>query len=179
MDVLIKWIVVSDKKAFIFFNHKINNRILDTIMTRLTHFGGATFTISSLLICILLFNNIIRIWSLEALLSLSISHILAQIIKKNYGRPRPYLSITDARTISKPLIDYSFPSGHTTSGFAIATTFALHSNVLALIFLPIAILIGLSRIYLGLHYPTDCIFGALLGTVTSMIVFNIFSYFLI
>ena len=86
--------------------------------------------------------------------------------------------VPQARTIGNPLIDYSFPSGHTTSSFSIAMSFALHSVTFALLLIPLAILVGISRMYLGLHYPTDVLFGGFLGSVTSIMIFNLFTAFI-
>ncbi len=83
--------------------------------------------------------------------------------------------IPDTRVLTNPLIDYSFPSGHSTSSFAIAVVFSLHSIILAMVVLPIAAVVSISRMYLGLHYPTDCAVGVLIGTITSFIVVNFFS----
>jgi membrane-associated phospholipid phosphatase len=69
---------------------------------------------------------------------------------------------------------YSFPSGHTTTVFAAASLFVLLYNDkrINLILLVVAILVGFSRIYLGQHFLEDVIFGALLGTVSSLVVYN-------
>lgn len=172
MQVFVSWLVSNDRNLFSFINTQLRNNVLDYLMPRITHLGGATITVTSLLMLIAFFSGNARSWAIEAFISLSVSHIFVQIIKKIYGRKRPYMVLTNARTFANPLVDYSFPSGHTTSSFAIATAFALHSFVLGLILIPLALMVGISRMYLGLHYPTDCIFGAVLGTVTSIVAIN-------
>jgi undecaprenyl-diphosphatase len=59
---------------------------------------------------------------------------------------------------------FSFPSGHTMTAFAVWASLASAIPTLSLPYLLLAILIGLSRIFLGLHYPTDVLVGALLGS---------------
>ncbi len=161
-----------DYRVFYLVNQKMQIRILDYIMPRITHIGGAIFTIVSMLSMIIFFKNDLRIWALQGLISLAASHLVVQILKKLYQRERPFIKYPDTRIFPKVLYDYSFPSGHTTSSFSIAVAFALHSIGLGMILLPIAFLVALSRMYLGLHYPSDTAMGAMLGTITSFAVVN-------
>ena len=66
--------------------------------------------------------------------------------------------------------DYSFPSGHTAASFSIATTIALNMPRLAIFVFVIAIIVGISRVYLGVHYPTDVAAGIILGTLPALLV---------
>lgn len=170
------WIAANDRYAFHFINHKLKCKLFDFLLPKLTHLGGALCTISSLLLIILLSDSIIRMLAFKALLSLAVSHIIVHIIKKVYCRERPYVTLSAANLGAHPLKDYSFPSGHTTAVFSISIVFALHSLLLAIILVPLAMLIGFSRMYLGLHYPTDCMAGALLGTCSSLFFYFFVSF---
>lgn len=172
---IMNWVTARDINIFSMVNKHLQCKILDFIMPKITHLGGATFTIS--LSVLLLFFEEVRMIALQGLISLTVSHLMVRIIKKNYRRLRPYVSLPGTRTFPNPLHDYSFPSGHTTASFSIAVVFSLHSLALALIIMPLALTIGISRMYLGLHYPTDCIFGALLGSLSSIIIVMIFYFF--
>ncbi len=173
MNRLVTWITTNDTHIFHLVNQQLRCRILDFLLPKITHMGGATFTITSLVLVILFLEGLGRFWAIEALLSLALSHIIVHFIKKIYCRERPYVKLTGVNLSANPLKDYSFPSGHTTAAFSIAVVFALHSIFLAIILLPFATLIGLSRMYLGLHYPTDCFIGALLGIISSMIIVSL------
>lgn len=171
MDRIVTWITTNDIYAFQFINHKLKCKFLDFLLPKITHIGGALFTISSLLLLISFSEFSMRLLALKALLSLTLSHIIVHLIKKVYCRERPYVKLANIHIGANPLKDYSFPSGHTTAVFSIAVVFALHSSLLAITLLPIAILVGFSRMYLGLHYPTDCMVGAFLGTISSFAVY--------
>ncbi len=173
MERMTSWITTRDLNLFKFVNRQLQCKFLDVLMPRMTHLGGATFCIMVLVFCAIFFSGAVTQWSIEAMVSLTISHLIVRVIKSRYHRQRPYLTLANARTFPHPLVDYSFPSGHTTAIFSIAVVFALHSSFLASVLLPLALIVGISRMYLGLHYPTDCIIGALLGTFTAMVVYKL------
>jgi len=81
-------------------------------------------------------------------------------------RQRPLFFLEMASKLSRgpgEILDPSFPSGHSAYAFMMATLLATWFPRYRVIFLIVAGLIGWTRIYLGLHYPTDVIFGGLLG----------------
>ena len=90
------------------------------------------------------------------------------LIKNIVQRPRPYVTFTDLQIIIPQPSEFSFPSGHTSSSFASAAVFYRHLpkkfGVPAVI---LAALIGFSRLYVGVHYPTDVLAGAVMGILLS------------
>ena len=170
MNRLFTWVSTNDVQLIQYVNLQLRCRLLDSTLTKVTHLGGATFTLASLFLLLLIAPAPIKGWSFQALLSLTLSHIAVHVIKKIYCRERPYKKLANILVPPNPLEDYSFPSGHTTAAFSVAVVFALHSFLLAAILLPLASIIGFSRMYLGLHYPTDCIIGAFLGTLSSFMI---------
>lgn len=84
--------------------------------------------------------------------------------QKLYPRLRPYLALPDTNTFRNPLKDHSFPSGHTTAIFASTVPYMIAYPVLTAVLLPLACTVGFSRIYLGLHYPSDVLAGAVIGS---------------
>jgi undecaprenyl-diphosphatase len=88
---------------------------------------------------------------------------------KFFFRPRPYLSSPDIFYLGSTIPDgYSFPSGHTTIAFFLAyvMAFKFHKHpIIVAITYAIAALVGISRIYLGAHYPLDIVGGILFGSL--------------
>lgn len=92
---------------------------------------------------------------------------LAEVLKAATDRPRPYVVDPTLRTPAGKEPDSSFPSGHTTVAFAGATVLAFDTPELAPYGYAFATLVGLSRIYEGVHYPTDVLAGAALGSLVA------------
>ncbi|MFC0473174.1 phosphatase PAP2 family protein [Halalkalibacter kiskunsagensis] len=169
MNRIVNWLSINDNRVFFVVNQLWRCKVLDALLPRITHLGGAIFSLSLLFFLMIIFTNDIRYWAIDAFISLSLGFVSVQIIKKLSCRKRPYLTLPNVNICQNPLKDYSFPSGHTTAAFSIAVVFALHSPLLALSVIPLALLVGISRMYVGLHYPTDCIIGALLGTISAIL----------
>ncbi len=88
---------------------------------------------------------------------------LYKLLKRRTLRPRPYQVRTDIRLCAAPLDQFSFPSGHTLHAVAFTIVAATHFPALAPLLVPFATLVALSRVVLGLHYPSDVAAGAALG----------------
>jgi len=105
-----------------------------------------------------------------ALVALVTATVLGQFI----GRIRPYLvDPSILALIPAPLTEHSFPSGHTATAFAAAVVLTYGSPGLGLIALLAAALVGFGRMATGVHYPSDVIAGALLGSVIGVIVHHV------
>lgn len=96
-------------------------------------------------------------------------------LKNVVARTRPYEVVEGLTRLIEKQSDYSFPSGHTAASFAAAVILFLQLpkkyGIPALI---LAVLISFSRLYLGVHYPTDVLAGAVSGTLIALAVHWIF-----
>ena len=125
-----------------------------------------------LIIVVLFLNKQTRKISLIALTSLLMNLIVCNgLIKPMIGRVRPYERIEVLNILVKEPWDHSFPSGHTSAAFAAAwilyLRFGKKVGIPALI---LATLISFSRLYVGVHYPSDVLGGIFVGTLMAFVV---------
>jgi len=97
------------------------------------------------------------------------ANIILKLCNLIYFRPRPFVDHEVNLLFYRPT-DSSFPSNPATVGFSIATAVWLYNRWLGALFLALTTLFGLSRIYCGVHYPSDVIAGALLGGLSAYLV---------
>ncbi len=88
-------------------------------------------------------------------------------LKKRTLRPRPYQTHASIEHFAAPLDSLSFPSGHTLHAVAFTLVALAYYPGLAWLLLPFTLLIAVSRVVLGLHYPSDVLVGALLGAAIA------------
>ncbi|WP_026174279.1 phosphatase PAP2 family protein [Effusibacillus pohliae] len=167
MQRVAEWIRGGDVTTFFWMNHSLRFPLLDRVMPLITHLGGAVWCIGFTLI--LLVGGGVR-WQqtgIHLALSLLISHLIVAVCKKILPRPRPYQVLEDVCTGRKLLRDASFPSGHATAAFCMATVLSVALPACILVFYSLAAAVAVSRVYLGLHYPSDVTIGAALGIGTA------------
>jgi undecaprenyl-diphosphatase len=100
--------------------------------------------------------------------------LLYKWLKGKTLRPRPYEVRQDIWLTGKPLDKFSFPSGHTLHAVVFGTVVLGYFPQLSIVVIPFMIMVGLSRVVLGLHYPSDVIAGALIGALIAALSFVIF-----
>ena len=99
--------------------------------------------------------------------------LIYRIVKRWIARPRPYRDCPGIRACGRTLDEYSFPSGHTLHSVAFSLILTVYYPAFALFVWPFTVLVALSRIVLGLHYPSDVVVGALIGAATAAVSFNL------
>ncbi len=97
-----------------------------------------------------------------------IATLLSQALKRSLTRARPDVSIAGFEPLLANPDRFSFPSGHTAAAFGVAVAFAGEPAGLGPLALLLAVGIGLSRVYLGAHYPLDVGAGAMLGVCAGL-----------
>ena len=99
-------------------------------------------------------------------ISIAVQAVILKIIKEVIARPRPDFALTLPML---PYSQYSFPSGHTAAAFLIAIVLSKYYPKYKYPLFIIAILTAISRLYIGLHYLTDIIIGAIIGVIIGII----------
>lgn len=95
---------------------------------------------------------------------------LYKLIKHKTLRPRPYQVECRIRLGTPPLDHYSFPSGHTLHAVSFTSIAVRDFPELAVVLIPFTALVAMSRVVLGLHYPTDVVAGAAIGAALASLV---------
>lgn len=88
-------------------------------------------------------------------------------LKRFFRRRRPFLAFVKARVLGPRPKDFSFPSGHSAAAFGGALLLTTHVPALGPLFYAIALIVAVSRVYLGVHYPSDVVLGAAAGTLLA------------
>lgn len=108
-------------------------------------------------------SGVIFVKTLAVLLTSFCGHLLYKTLKKHTVRPRPYQVHQIIKLGERPLDVFSFPSGHTLQAVLFTIMLGSQVPVLLWVLVPFTLLIALSRMILGLHYPTDVMMGAGIG----------------
>lgn len=153
-----------DKNATLFLNiNQIGEFLPDVVWEMLTTFGNKPFALVVLfLVC----------WKKpDLLIATLIASVVAGVISStlkplfDLARPTDVLALSDYHLIGPKITGHSFPSGHTMSAFAIASSlvFFFKKQWITIGMLSFAGFVGLSRIMLGVHWPIDVLIGAMIG----------------
>lgn len=141
---------------------------LDRAMHAVTHLGDAAFTIGITVLLMLGAVPGLRQVGLHAAFALVGSHLVVQMLKRTVSRARPRMPEGFAALVQPP-DRFSFPSGHAASSLSVALALAtVLPAPAAVAVLTFAALTGMSRCYLGVHYPGDVIVGWVLAALGLM-----------
>lgn len=140
-----------------------HNEILDKIMIFASTIGdnGFIWIVAAL---VLLCMKKYRIYGAAVLLALLLGYIGGNVILKNlFMRQRPNWLYPEITLLIVNPHDYSFPSGHTQAAFAAAVSLLYMNKRIGIAALVLAAVIGFSRLYLYVHFPSDVLLGMLFG----------------
>ena len=157
-----------DSSILLWIQNNLRSGFLTPIMVCITHLGdkGILWILLSL---VLLFMYRTRRLGVVCAASMVLGLIVTNIILKNWvARVRPYEVIEGLECIVRKAHDWSFPSGHATNSLACAwVLFRRTEKKYGVPALVLAILISLSRLYVGIHYPTDVLAGIAIGIASA------------
>lgn len=142
---------------------------MDSFMQFITKFGDHGIFWIAVAVILLVFPKTRRC-GLSMGIALLLGLIIGNGILKNVvGRIRPYDLNTAFPLLVDRLSDFSFPSGHTLASFEASVAIFIRNRRFGTAALILAVLVALSRLYLYVHFPSDVIAGAILGTVFAIV----------
>ena len=165
-----------DNSILQFIQINMRSSIMDKVMPLITNLGNGEM-IWMLIGIIFLINNKYRRYGLMIIGSLILCFIVGNLsLKPLVARVRPFnaMPILDGLLI-KPPTDFSFPSGHAMCSFASGVVIFYMNKRIGIFALILSFLIGFSRLYLYVHYPSDVFLGMLIGIfigIVTIIIFN-------
>ena len=150
-----------------FNNFALQNELFDTIAIFITDWLIWWMLFGVILLFI--FKKITFKQLLKIIFYPAIVWVIAKIIKYFYFSPRPFLELDNVKLLIEHGANDSMPSGHTVLATALAMITYLYNKKMGILFLVFAILIGLSRIIVGVHWPLDVLVGAIFGILGILI----------
>jgi undecaprenyl-diphosphatase len=154
-----------DKAVFDFFNRTLANPVTDALMPFITTERNWTLPIAVVWLGLIVFGG--KKGRMTALLVAVILLVTDQavnaVIKPLVGRERPCFVLEHVRLLIQQPHSRSFPSSHAANITAMASLFAVRYPKCSVFYILMAGLICISRITVGVHYPSDVAAGALLG----------------
>ncbi len=131
----------------------------------ISRLGNGVFWYSLIIALPFMFGTAALSASLHMMIVGALTLLVYKLLKKVTVRTRPCLLNENVNMGTAPLDQYSFPSGHTMHAVSFSIVAINYYPILALYLVPFTLLVMLSRVILGLHYPSDVLVGALLGGV--------------
>ncbi|HEX4925148.1 MAG TPA: phosphatase PAP2 family protein [Bdellovibrionales bacterium] len=165
-----------DHEAFEAINGSLSNSFFDAIMPTLTDLHRSEVAVGLFTLIMIAWIYRVRKKAWPVLLGLALSVLLSEtisyrLVKHYVSRPRP--EFTEGVNVNLRTHSHSgksFPSLHASNNFAAATFLSTAYSRAAPVFFLIAFIVGMSRVYVGVHFPADVIGGAIIGILCGLIV---------
>ena len=143
-------------------------KLLSITMPWFSHTGNGYYY--PVVPAVLLLFDSQKAWTffLAGLFAFAVELPLYKILKSRIRRDRPCEVLSGVHERISPSDQFSFPSGHTAAAFVMATLLSYFFPILSMPLFSWAILVGFSRIYLGVHYPTDILAGLVIGLLSAL-----------
>jgi undecaprenyl-diphosphatase len=165
VHVAIAWLDQAELTACRRFNRTVRTAGLLKIFQVASRLGDGVLWYTLIAVLALCFGAEGRTVALQCAVAGVGGLAIYRVLKNVLVRERPYMTHAAIVCAGKPLDRFSFPSGHTLHAVSFTLIVCSSLPALALLLVPIAAVIALSRVVLGLHYPSDVVAGGLLGAL--------------
>lgn len=168
---MLQTITSLDLQMLLWIQQNLQSPTLTSFLECMTDLGNAGIVWIAIA-AILWVNSRTRWVGIAVFLAIALDVVVTNgILKPLIARPRPFLLDLSITPLITPPTGFSFPSGHSVSSFAAAfVLYRLLPKGYGIPAITLAVLISLSRIYLGVHYPSDILAGLLLGFAIAKVV---------
>ncbi|MDU1912115.1 phosphatase PAP2 family protein [Fusobacterium sp.] len=168
----------TDVYILFFIQNHFKNSFLDKVMPLITKLGSlGIFWIT--LACFLILIKKYRRIGITIFISIFLCALIGNIILKPLiKRIRPFDLVYFTQLLISAPKDFSFPSGHTMASFASATIIISQNKKWGIYAFILAFLIGFSRLYLFVHFPSDVIIGAIIGSILGIFSIKLYNIFI-
>lgn len=163
----IAWLDQAELAACRRFNCNVRSAGLVKMFQVASRLGDGVLWYTLIVLLALFFGREGRLAALQCAVAGVSGLVIYRMLKNVLVRERPYMTHAAIICAGKPLDRFSFPSGHTLHAVSFTLIICSALPVMAVVLVPAAVLIALSRVVLGLHYPSDVLAGALLGAIVG------------
>jgi undecaprenyl-diphosphatase len=165
------WIQNLDERLLRWIGDTLRVPILNDAVCYYTHLGDAGLLFIALAVLMLCFAKTRRAGG-TALAAMALGMVVTNMtIKPLISRDRPWVVMEGFETLARSADQNSFPSGHTCAAFAfaIAVCTVLPWRWAKITAVLVAVLMGFSRLYVGVHFPSDVLAGAVIGSLCGLL----------
>ncbi len=158
-----------DGNILLWIQEYIRNDFLTPIFKFITHLGDEGYVWIAIAVLLLFVKNYRKVGLMVGGSLLGSLLFNNMIVKNIVARPRPYRMMEELTILIPEPGEYSFPSGHTSSSFAAGVVlYLMLPKKYGIPAMVLAFLIGISRLYVGVHYPTDVLGGMVMGALLAV-----------
>ena len=177
-----EFILKLDQSLFLFLNKTVSNPVFDKVMPFVTNADNWVVPLALGWLSLIIFGGKKgRVTALLVVIIVALSDQMSSaVIKPMIGRLRPcnpYVFIEGAHFLRGMKTSLSFPSSHAANNAAVATLITARYPRVKWIFIGLALLVGYSRIYVGVHYPLDVLGGFLVGILCAILIMRLSATF--
>ena len=167
---MLNWLLALDGGVLLWIQEHLRTPLLNGIVSFYTTLGNAGVLFLTAALLMICFRKTRRA-GVFALVAIAVGFVCTNLVLKNLiARPRPWLNVAGLTYLVTENDPNSFPSGHTCAAFAFAVGVwrAAPRRWMGWTALALAVLMGLSRLYVGVHYPSDVLAGAVVGSLAGL-----------